>query len=302
MLCITVGSAEAGDSLAERLRSALAGLESQGATISFRDSDTGNCRFVHCQFSPAGAHAYAGPDQSEALFRCQLAEAITDLIVSEMQQDTLNRLVAEHCSYLDNEEQAQVCARAEELLRLAGGIRDMVSNRLREYLTDETHLNLEGFIFFRLREYAEELEDAVDRAVDDFLMEREYREFIRLLKVFVEVQEPRLSHVHVVLEPGGGFRLIDDQGGVIHDEHLEGFVADLMDAEINYDDLLISTLITLAPGRITVHRAAGPRRDALDTIQGVFNDRVELCGGCSRCAELRQTALGGRLGGRADKT
>jgi putative sporulation protein YtxC len=253
---------------------------------------------VHCQFSPALGGFDAGPADLEALFRRRLADAVTDVITHEMQEDTLTRLVAEHCSYLDEEEQTQVRTRAEELLLLTGGMDELVGSRLRDYLTDETHLNLEGFIFFRLREYAEELEDAVDRAVDDFLMEREYREFIRLLKVFVEVQEPRLTHVHVVLDPGGGFRLIDDQGGVIHDEHLEGFVADLMDTEINYDDLLISTLITLAPARITIHRAGGPRRDALDTIQGVFNDRVELCGGCSRCAELRRTAWAGR----AEKT
>lgn len=298
MLCITVGSAEAGDSLAERLRSALAGLESQGAAVSFRDSDTGNCRFVHCQFSPIQGETNAGPSRLEALFRRRLADAITELLVGDVQQHTLTRLVAEHCSYLDTDEQAQVRARAEELLQLHGGIRDLVARRLHEYLSEHTHLNLEGFMFFRLREYAEELEDAVDRAVDDFLIEREYREFIRLLKVFVEVQEPRLTHVHVVLEPGGGFRLIDDQGGVIHDEHLEGFVADLMDADINYDDLLISTLITLAPARITVHRPTGSRRDALDTIQGVFNDRVELCSGCSRCAELRWAGYASR----ADKT
>lgn len=298
MLCITVGSAEAGDSLAERLRSALAGLESQGAIISIRDTDTGHCRFVHCQFSPAPGGAVAGPTDLEALFRRRLAETVAELITTDVQRDTLTRLVAEHCSYLDEDEQVQVRTRAEELLLLAGGARELVGSRLRDYLTDQTHLNLEGFVFFRLREYAEELEDAVDRAIDDFLLEREYREFIRLLKVFVEVQEPRLAHVHVVLDPGGGFRLIDDQGGVIHDEHLEGFVADLMDTEINYDDLLISTLITLAPAHITVHRAVSPRRDALETIQGVFNDRVVLCGGCSRCAELRRTALVGR----AEKT
>ena len=41
-------------------------------------------------------------------------------------------------------------------------------------------------------------------------MEREYREFIRLLKYFVDIQDPKFEIIHVVLKPDNKYILLDE--------------------------------------------------------------------------------------------
>ena len=59
---------------------------------------------------------------------------------------------------------------------------------------------MEGFIRFRLKDYIEELKYIIDGSVDELLIDREYNEFIKLLRYFVEIQEPKVEEVHVLLE------------------------------------------------------------------------------------------------------
>jgi hypothetical protein len=48
---------------------------------------------------------------------------------------------------------------------------------------------LDGFLSFRLKEYRGRLAEVVDKAVDEYMMDMEYKEFIRVLRYFVDVQE-----------------------------------------------------------------------------------------------------------------
>ena len=57
-----------------------------------------------------------------------------------------------------------------------------ITEKIKEYLDKNDELILDGFINFRLKDYMLEIEGLVDDAVDDFLMEKEYLEFIRLLR------------------------------------------------------------------------------------------------------------------------
>ncbi len=108
---------------------------------------------------------------------------------------------------------------------------------------------LEGFVNFRLKEYIKDLEEIVDKAVDDFLMEREYREFIRLLRYFVDIQEPKFNTIHVIAGYDDKYILLNEEKREITNECIQEFMNDISNEEINYDDLLVSSLITMAPGK-----------------------------------------------------
>lgn len=166
-----------------------------------------------------------------------------------------------------------------------------VAARIRSYLETADELVLEGFLIFRLKDYVEELEDMVDRAVDDFLMEREYREFIRLLRCFVEAQEPRLDEVHVLLNAKGTFRLVDGRLNSVGSDHLEDLVVEMMEKEVNYEDLLVSALISIVPNRIRIHCRSESRADEnIETVMSVFGSRVSFCPGCDLCQQEPEAA------------
>jgi hypothetical protein len=88
------------------------------------------------------------------------------------------------------------------------------------------------------------------------------------------------------MKPNGSFLLYDGQHRAVNSSYLEGFIVDLIESEINYEDLLISALITIAPREIIFHtgKTEGPQ-NTLETIKNIFSDRVTLCRGCELCGE-----------------
>jgi putative sporulation protein YtxC len=144
---------------------------------------------------------------------------------------------------------------------------------------------------FRIKEYSVELEDIVDKAVDAFLMEREYQEFIKLLRYFVDIQEPRLEAVHILPGFNNKYVLLDQLHNEITNDCIKEFLTEVPECDINYDDLLVSSLITLAPIRIYIHHANQIRnKELIETIKNVFLNKVILCSGCDLCKSVKINA------------
>ena len=117
------------------------------------------------------------------------------------------------------------------------------------------------------------------------MAEREYEEFIRLLKYFVSIQENRPPAVNVLVRAEGVYELFDSNGRNITKKCLMEFLTDEnVISEVNFDDLLISMLITLAPKKIIVHGSEKiTNKELFLTIERVFEGEVVICKKCSLC-------------------
>ena len=104
------------------------------------------------------------------------------------------------------------------------------------------------------------MKKAVEYAIDEYVIEKEYLEFIQLLKHFVDSQKPSLEILHVGITPQGKFHLYNNDGVKVTHKFLEDYQLDNVH-ELGYEDLLISALIAVAPRQITLHiRYAGYQR------------------------------------------
>jgi putative sporulation protein YtxC len=290
---ITIGTAEGVEELRARLDDEFRFLHDEGIDIQIGTSSRGRFTFLDCSID----RKKGGPpdEELETLVRHYVANALSDVIVEKLEKDLIRKIIRSSYYYFSRDEQETISAHAHRNLHLPGeaGERSLlykvsrkskILHRLRDFLDQSNELVVEGFVTFRLRDYLDELEDAVDRAVDDFLMEREHKEFVRLLRYFVDVQEPRMEQVHVMMKEGGSFKLVDREGVAIRSEYLEEFVVEMVESEVNYEDLLISALITLAPRLISIHGSVSAEWDeSVETIKGVFGERVSLCAGCLLC-------------------
>ncbi len=228
-----------------------------------------------------------------------LSSILADFIVNNMEDILVYQIIKQQYYYFNHDERKKIYIKAKEALNpdnlydtniyYIDRRKKRVKERINIYLQYNNEINLDGFIRFRLKNYCRELELAVEEAVDDYLMEKEYNEFIRLLKYFVEVQEPKREKVHVVLEKNGYFDLYDENDNLINNDYLEGFIVELMDEDVNYEDLLISALITIAPENIILHQSQDTKKcNTVKTIKKVFGNRVEDCKGCEKCNHLKK--------------
>ena len=251
--------------------------------------------------SPRGRGAAAGAEAPDADplrrdWRGRLVRVLTAYIHEEHRWNLMQRLMTRRYGHLAPDERLSALEYARRQLAAGpreGELRHLLARRLDAYLAGAALVLVEGFLRFRCREYVEALELAVDRAVDEYLLDREYRDFVRLLRQFVDVQVPRLDVVHVLVEPSGAFRLVDDAGHAVPvpadgvgtggaggaGPGGEGGAADP-------EDVLLSALITVGARRFVLHLPGSRTRlrdDTRETLEQVFGSRVEHCPGCPRC-------------------
>lgn len=283
---ISIGASSYIDLIKVRLASELKQLEGRGLKFNIQENPAGKYTFLSC--------SVAGEEDAMAMFKHYIADVLSDLIMCKWQRTMLVDIIRENYYYFGEEERRTIFQNALNYLEdLDAGDQSsvvkmrkkrMILTRLKEFLGTCNQIVIEGFIRFRLKEYIRELQEAADKAVDDFLMDREYKEFIQLLKYFVDIQDSRTDVVNVVMKANGVFKLFDGQHRVINSAYLEGFILDLTESEINYEDLLISALITIAPREIIFHAGkAEVPTTTLETVKNIFTQRVNLCRGCELC-------------------
>lgn len=225
-------------------------------------------------------------DEIKDKIRLIIADALSNIILEDLQSNMVQEIIQEEYFYFEREDRDKILRNA--LAIMWGGRnpivnsetireewRNRVWDRIMEHLKGNDELVFDGFIRFRLKDFMEELGNAVDRAVDDLLIENEYNEFIKLLQYFVEIQDPKVEEVHVLQQDDKRYMLLDSNLRVIHNDMLEQLAREISDKDISHDDLLISSLITIAPCKITIHEYDKIKNvELLNTISNVFTGKV----------------------------
>lgn len=152
-----------------------------------------------------------------------------------------------------------------------------------EYITKHHSIIISGFIHFRLKDYRRLLEDLIDFSVNEFIIEREYLEFVSLLRLYVNSQVPSPIAVHLV---SFGNNLI------LLDEHLEIIDVDknalkakyLSDVSFSNNDYVLNTLLNLLPQKIHLHLVSSSANlEFINTLQLIFVNQIEICTDCNIC-------------------
>lgn len=199
----------------------------------------------------------------------------------------LRQIIMTNYGYFSKQEQAKIFRLVSDNRKNDKNnseVLQIIQAKLADYLQSSDKLYLDGFVRFRLRDYWNELENSVEEGVDEFLLQREYEEFIDLLKFFVEIQTPQIDFLHIISQTDGKYQFLDENERNITQDCMAEFLADVLSEEITYGDMLISILIILAPQKIHWHHIQCEKnKELIQTAKMIFGDNLTLCEGCSVC-------------------
>jgi len=307
MEIIAIGVLDHGSKARDRLLAKIQTLGEKGIDVEMTERSGGPLTFLCLSISDLGQGIPAG---QRDILRYHVASALADNIVLDLESELIEKTLQTRYSYFDDSERKKIAEYVLDTLNRRsqgddqGQIQAVTRRRnevlftLLDYLDTSDCIILEGFMRFRLKRYMEQIETAADSAVDDFMLEKEYNEFIRLLKYFVDVQEPKIEEIHVIARPNGRFKLLDQNGKAVDSDYLEGMPPELGQSDVDHEDLLISALITVSPRKIILHGFQG--KNANETIFRVFDDRVSNCSGCHLC-EKYDARMHAPIGGHSDE-
>ncbi|MDT8716529.1 putative sporulation protein YtxC [Clostridium sp. 19966] len=226
-------------------------------------------------------------DKFKKTFLHYVANIVFKILISEFYDREMTNLVSDNYFFLQQDEIRDIEIITMKMLKEENfqmddtGIYCMnrKNNIIRNIIgciEENNQININGFMTFRLNCMRNDIEAIIDKVVDKYMIEKEYTEFIRLLKYFVDFQESKMAEINIVVDINGKYNVLDSKGKEAFDEFLNDIDKDKI-LDNNVEDLIISGLITNSPEKINIYGLKNcQNKEFIDTIKNVFTDRVSI--------------------------
>lgn len=207
----------------------------------------------------------------EKTLLCSLIKKKTKFEIDECEK------ITDYCYQLLNDPEQLL---ASEVKRRR---KEKIIHALRTYLAENMKLNIEGFIRFRLHHYLLELHEVMDCAINEYMLDCQYQEFIGLLKYFVFIQDSKIPLAHLMHKGNHEFLLLDEILQPVEPKFVpRGMIVEMINGDMEMEDMIVSTLIHVSPQQIIIHTRE-PNCQVIKTIQQIFELRVYICVSCNAC-------------------
>ena len=213
-----------------------------------------------------------------------VVKIISDVIVENMQLRFLVETVKRRYAFLEERAQCDILIKTLRLLWFRK--KDKVDNytltkldiekRVKKYFeeTKKNEIILDGFLNFRLQDHKKAWEDMLKRVVQGYILEKDYRDFISILRYFVSMKKPIKRLVNLKYKDNK-YVLSDEDDNEIDCKAYESKLG--LKSGMSASDLILSMLINLAPEKIMLYDYKDfPDKKFVVTVKNVFSKRVFL--------------------------
>ena len=113
-------------------------------------------------------------------------------------------------------------------------------------------------------------------AWEEYFIKKDQDEFINVLKYFVDIQQEKLELLRIHIKEDNSFILYDKDGNKIDSINDEEIMDMVIEENLNYEDFLMSNLLTLCPGKIEIIDSLNNNssKEIIEIIKSIFGDKV----------------------------
>lgn len=232
------------------------------------------------------------------IFNLYMSNILYNVVIDEFYKKEMQSFLTDTYFFLKHDEIKEIKQLSLDALKSEGSIlneymvyfrnrKNSIIQKIMQCIEENKEINIKGFITFRMKELRDDLESIIDKVVESYMVEKEYSEFIKLLKYFVEIQESKMDTVNIIIQSDGNYAIQDETGSDI----MELLFSDLTEIKysgaVNVEDMLISGLITNSPKYVNLHGVENcSNQELIETIKSVFGERVKVCSKCEMCEKV----------------
>jgi len=165
-----------------------------------------------------------------------------------------------------------------------------IAKAFADVLRKNDKVHIDGVLRFRARNYFRSVDVALNEMVEQFLTDREYEEFVAMLRYMLDAQPASTQVLHVYCADERVW-ISDAAGQLVRDLEVTAAACHVSKGEdVNAEDLAMSILITRSPCQIIIHdfSKAAPWPSFSETLERVFVGRTARCNHCSTCQKLER--------------
>ena len=220
-------------------------------------------------------------------FYSEFSKVISSCIIKFYEKDIIKRIINCNYFYFTSKEQRKIFEIVNSYLTTdeideCNLRKSSIDISCIEYFSNNKSCILDGFVNFRINDYIKILDYLVDIAVDKFVIDREYLEFIDLLKCYINSKKSNTALVHLIYQ---------NQESTLLDEFKKNINIDntaldnkyVSDISFSSNDYTLNALLTLLPKKIYIHLIDDCEDEFINTLKLIFNDRIYICNNCDIC-------------------
>lgn len=229
-----------------------------------------------------------------------LSELILEVILEFYEEKLIKQMLDYNYFYFDEYERLQICEDCIDMLesaymldkgeeKLQEDRKKIIQNAVSIYVKENKSMILDGFVHFRLKDYIGILDNVIDTAVNQFIIEKEYNEFINLLRIYVDSKTTECDLIHLIYINGESI-LLDKEKNIVSVSDNIFNAKYLSDISFSSNDFALNTLLTLLPAKIEIH-LIGEEDEFINTIKLIFDSKVSICRDCNICKTYKMLQL-----------
>lgn len=210
------------------------------------------------------------------------SELLEEVVVEFYEEKIIKQLLNYNYFYFDEYEKNKIIRNCFEIIEQKEYIeRGLIKKDIIKYIKENNIIVIDGFVYFRLKKYFKYLDELVDNAVNQFVIEKEYKEFISLLRIYVNSRNSQYNMLHLIYMNSESI-LIDEKRNIVSVSENIYNAKYLSDISFSSNDFTLNTLLTLLPEKIEIH-LIGEEDEFINTIKIIFENRVSICRECDIC-------------------
>ncbi|NLL82374.1 MAG: hypothetical protein GX231_08710 [Tissierellia bacterium] len=157
-----------------------------------------------------------------------------------------------------------------------------IYDEMKAFISKNNTLIIEGYLRFRNKSFENLIDKIIEKVIMDIQMETEYEDFIEMLRYYLSLQMAKVDIVNVVIN-NDRFFLYDHKNRKIENEYVKSIIADYNLDDLSKADVLVSSLIVLAPNKVIVHIKNDNEKELMQILKKIFTDRLYFCYSCNLC-------------------
>ena len=251
---------------------------------SFKKIDIDNVYISLCKFKHFTNFIVHNKNDDIIRFISFVSNVITKSIISFYEKDIIVENINLNYFYFNKLERKKILDITLALLSEDNKKYDYINNEVFSYLQNNHSFYFQGFINFKLFNYIKLVNEKIDIAVNKYLIDKEYIEFVNILRLYLKSEEnnSQIEHIHLIYKNKTSI-LIDDNHNIIESNENITKAKYISDISFSSNDLALNTLLNLVPKKITIHLIDKHQDEFINTLKLIFQDRIKICDDCSLC-------------------
>lgn len=265
-------------------------LQKSFESINLEDTYISIKNFKH--FNNIIVH-YKGNDYTK--FNNYISNSITKCIIKYYEEFFIFSLICSNYFYFNSYEKKKILDNTLNLLledTISSSRYDFINNEIYKIILDNHSIYLQGIINFKLINYINFLNTQIDTAVNKFLIDKEYIEFVNILRLYIksECENSKIEHLHLIYRDKTSILTDDNKNIITFNDNIKKsrYISDI---SFSSNDLALNTLLNLVPKSITIHLVDGYIDEFINTLKLIFQDKINICEDCDICSMYKHKQL-----------